>query len=258
MIRFWKKDIINKLILVTSLLLVAGILAIGYLAFNMPAGKSVQGGIAEYFPQYSTPTQNLEDVPTLVSSDIMPSATATFPPVQNQPTAQHVLPSFTVKPAIEIEEPPPSTATQAPPLPAEQDCIPAYPQQTGKVLEIIDGNTSRVLIDGLVYVVRYIGLGVPSPTLQAEAAARANADLVYAKEVTLIADEADKDSSGRLLRYILVGDTFVNLELIQKGMAPVVESAGAASCDQTFKNAEQSAASSSGGRESVVSPTAEP
>jgi len=45
-------------------------------------------------------------------------------------------------------------------------------------------------------------------------AAPKKAELVYSKEGTLIADVSDKESDNRLLRYVLVGDTFVNARFI--------------------------------------------
>jgi len=50
-----------------------------------------------------------------------------------------------------------------------------------------------------------------------------NAELVYSKDGTLIADVSDKEPDNRLLRYVLVGDTFVNANLIQQGHASALD-----------------------------------
>ncbi len=50
-------------------------------------------------------------------------------------------------------------------------------------------------------------------------ATQANADLVEGKTVWLVRDVSDTDHYGRLLRYIYVGDTFVNAELVRGGWA---------------------------------------
>jgi peptide/nickel transport system permease protein len=121
-------------------------------------------------------------------------------------------------------------------------CPPGNPSQMGKVVEIIDGNTIKVLIDGYVYVVRYIGIDVPeaSETGGTEATYK-NAELVYRKEITLIPDQTDKDARGRLLRYVFVGDTFVNYELVAQGFARAVDQAPNSSCAEYFQGAQQQA-----------------
>lgn len=225
MIRFWKKDIINKMIVITLLLLIASITALIYLLFNMPQGKSLRGAVIEYLPN---------QVMLLVPSTGTPASDATdiaLPTATFFPTMTPIPVTFTDEPTAT------ATVTATFTLPVGKDCIPDHPSQAGKVLEILDGNTVRVLIDGLVYTVRYIGVGVSTDADQAIAAGRANTELVYAKDVILTADETDKDPSGRLLRYVLVGDLFVNLELIQSGLAPATESPGASACDQIFNNA---------------------
>lgn len=91
-----------------------------------------------------------------------------------------------------------------------------------KVVKIIDGD-SIVLSDGSE--VRYIGIDTPEIQLNdcyATEAAKANSDLVLGKEVTIIGDTSDKDKYGRLLRYIYVGDQFVNDYLVKNGFAKVM------------------------------------
>ena len=66
-----------------------------------------------------------------------------------------------------------------------------------------------------------------------------NADLVYQKVVTLIPDQTDKDSRGRLLRYVLVGDTFVNYELVAQGFARAVDTPPNSACAEFFQSAGQ-------------------
>jgi len=91
---------------------------------------------------------------------------------------------------------------------------------------VIDGDTIEVLIDGESYTVRYIGIdtpevGDPRPDIQdvAEEATLVNRDLVEGKIVKLEKDVSETDRYGRLLRYVYVGDTFVNAELVAGGYA---------------------------------------
>ena len=94
---------------------------------------------------------------------------------------------------------------------------------------VIDGDTIEVLIDGERYIVRYIGIDTleiiddPRPGGQAlaEEATQANMALVQGQAVTLEKDASETDRYGRLLRYVYVGDTFVNAELVEQGWALV-------------------------------------
>ena len=85
------------------------------------------------------------------------------------------------------------------------------------VTEVIDGDT--IVIEG-GYNVRYIGIDAPeSGELYYLQAKQINEDLVAGKKVRLESDISDKDSYGRLLRYVYVGDTFVNAEVVRQGCA---------------------------------------
>ena len=73
---------------------------------------------------------------------------------------------------------------------------------------------------------RYIGIDTPEihPQMEhygAEAAAK-NRELVEGKVVLLESDQTDRDRYDRLLRYVYVGDVFVNAELVRLGYARAV------------------------------------
>ncbi len=96
--------------------------------------------------------------------------------------------------------------------------------ETAQVVQIVDGDTIDVLMDGTEYRVRYVGVNTPErdQTCYGEATA-ANTALVSGQSVRMLRDESDTDQYGRLLRYIFVGDRFVNAELIANGWAEAVE-----------------------------------
>ena len=91
---------------------------------------------------------------------------------------------------------------------------------TARVIEVIDGDT--IVIEGN-YRVRYIGIDTPEVHPQVEAfgleAWQANRELVEGKIVRLEKDVSEVDKYGRLLRYVYVGDVFVNAELVRIGLA---------------------------------------
>jgi len=91
------------------------------------------------------------------------------------------------------------------------------------VIEIVDGDTIKVLLDGTRYSVRYIGMDTPErgESFFAESTA-ANRQLVEGQQVILVKDVSETDRYNRLLRYIYLPDgTFVNAELVKQGYAVV-------------------------------------
>jgi micrococcal nuclease len=92
-----------------------------------------------------------------------------------------------------------------------------------KITRVIDGDT--IEIEGGERV-RYIGIDTPEtvdPRKPVQCfgveASNKNKELVEGKMVRLEKDITDRDKYNRLLRYVYVGDTFINLELIKQGFA---------------------------------------
>lgn len=95
--------------------------------------------------------------------------------------------------------------------------------ETGRVVDVIDGDTIDVMLDGEEVRVRYVGVNTPERDEPCYAdAVAANRALVEGKTVTLVKDTSDTDRFDRLLRYIYVGDTFVNRDLVIQGYAEAV------------------------------------
>jgi endonuclease YncB( thermonuclease family) len=95
--------------------------------------------------------------------------------------------------------------------------------EQGRVVQVIDGDTIDVELEGETYRVRYVGVNTPErdETCYAEAV-KANRRLVQGKTVTLVMDTSETDRYDRLLRYIYVSNTFVNRELVVQGYAESV------------------------------------
>jgi len=94
------------------------------------------------------------------------------------------------------------------------------------VTRVIDGDTIEVDIIGMKFKVRYIGIDTPElhdKRLEfralAQEATELNRELVEGKTVRLEKNVSGTDSFGRLLRYVYVGDIFVNAELVRQGLA---------------------------------------
>lgn len=95
-----------------------------------------------------------------------------------------------------------------------------------QVTRVVDGDTIEVSIGGTLYRVRYIGIDTPETVAPdrpvgcyGPEASAANKALVEGQTVTLERDVSDVDQYGRLLRYVYVGSTFVNAELVRQGYA---------------------------------------
>jgi micrococcal nuclease len=94
-------------------------------------------------------------------------------------------------------------------------------EESATVLEVVDGDTLRVrLDDGRVESVRLIGIDAPErgDALSAQAAT-ALAQLVAGRRISMTRDVSERDRFDRLLRYVWVGDTLVNAELVRRGLA---------------------------------------
>lgn len=95
--------------------------------------------------------------------------------------------------------------------------------ETGRVINVIDGDTIVVDIGGRAETIRYVGINTPERDEPCYwDATRANEALVDGRTVRLVRDVTNRDRYDRLLRYVYVGDTLVGRELIAQGYAEVV------------------------------------
>lgn len=98
---------------------------------------------------------------------------------------------------------------------------PPKAQDTFKVTRVIDGDTVELENGSKV---RYIGIDTPETVdprkpvqCFGKEASRFNKQLVEGKVVRLEKDVSETDKYSRLLRYVYVGDTFVNDYLVRQG-----------------------------------------
>ncbi|RMG98094.1 MAG: thermonuclease [Deltaproteobacteria bacterium] len=139
-------------------------------------------------------------------------------------------------------------------LPActDEPCGPAR----GVVDRVIDGDTV-VLADG--HRVRYLLVDTPEISGMAECfgpeAAEANRSLVEGREVDLEYDEVCRDDYDRLLAYVSIDGREINLTLVERGYACVLEIPpnGADRAD-IYRAAEQAAKDAGAGLWGVCSP----
>ena len=192
------------------------------------------------------PTMDSNAIQTAIAQTIFAQATLSTPTNTLLPT--DILPT-TDTPALTETATPLSVSTNTQ-IPLGASCIPNNPSQTGKVVDVVDGDTIKVLLDqdGQTYTVRYIGMDTPESTTQIEyfgaEAASKNVQLVSGKNVALIKDVSETDRYGRLLRYVIVDDLFINYELVAQGYANTASYPPDIACIPTFQEAEQNARNS--------------
>ncbi len=107
--------------------------------------------------------------------------------------------------------------------------ITSYPEEFHKVVDIVDGDTIKVEINGEIKTIRLIGIDTPEtvdPRKEVQCfgveASNKTKEILSNKFVRLEADstQENEDRYGRLLRYVFLqnGINF-NLQLIQEGYA---------------------------------------
>lgn len=137
----------------------------------------------------------------------------------------------------------------SPSIMADFVCLPQNTERViAKVIRVVDGDTIDIEYNGKQYSVRYIGIDTPETGLGSkpreyfsQEATQRNAELVKDQSVTLIKDISNTDQYGRLLRYVLVDDVFVNHALINEGFAHAVTFPPDIACADLFYAAQEAA-----------------
>ena len=228
-----------------STLVIGGAILIGSLCIGCSIAFSVITTLSRPQIPTSTPFLSPTVTPTL---SLTPSTTHT-PTVTFTPS---ITPTFT------ITFTPTTTFTPTATLSTTvETCVPRTTQRdVGTVMAVIDGDTIDVEINGQEFRIRYIGIDTPEKgETFAMQATSANQALVNGKKVLLVKDVSETDEYGRLLRYVFVGDIFVNHELVKQGYALAATFPPDVSCSELFANAQNQAQSESVG---LWRPTPEP
>ena len=266
---FWKKDFINKLIIIHTSLLIIGVTALVVFLFRMPEGKTFGGFLGNLFP---TPTAEPKVLMTQAAEQAilkMYYATASVPPtITTQPLVElfasetptpegfTVLPTDTPVPpptafvlptaTVLVAQVQPTTVATATGAPATGsvvglDCLPKTPPQTGRVLDVLEGDLIKVLIGEYAYIVKYIGVEAPVDPAFGLQSTNTNGSLTFGRDILLYKDSVDTDASGQFLRYVVVNGKMPALDLLEQGLLTSYDPAPNSACYALLKQAEQKA-----------------
>lgn len=148
---------------------------------------------------------------------------------------------------VAVESPTPSVeAIAEQPSPEVEGTATTAPASEGiLVTKVVDGDT--IQLEGGT-TIRYIGIDTPETVhpsqpvgcFGTEASAK-NKELVEGKRVRLEKDVSETDKYGRSLRYVYIGDTFVNDYLVRQGFANSSSYPPDVKYQDQFRQAEQEA-----------------
>jgi endonuclease YncB( thermonuclease family) len=158
-----------------------------------------------------------------------------------RPTPDAFDPSTTSTTVLGVE----MVATSTPPtLPPEEERVVA------SVVSVTDGDTVEVLIDGIAFDVRLLGINAPeSDECWGPESTEALATMIEGNDLVLVTGEDDTDQFGRLLRYVYVDDPS-NPILVNSLMVKLGNAGGLSSGHEfarRFKSLEASAFQSGAG-----------
>ena len=152
------------------------------------------------------------------------------------------------------ESPPPPTATPTAALASAP--APRQPPagQAARVVQVIDGDTLDVVVEGVEHTVRLLGIDAPElddtggQAALAEQAREALVALAGDGAVILIADVEPLDDTGRLLRHVMRADVVLSVELARQGWVRSCEYAPSALFRDAIAEAQQVARAAARGR----------
>lgn len=168
------------------------------------------------------------------------AAVLLFSPHASVPAAPPALPETPTAQAFLTEKTTPPAAA-----PGETN-LPACAQQSGGiqqgvVVRLVDSSTIEVKVNDAPLLVSYAGLSVPTEGPLSEQALQQARAVIEGQPVVLVRDPLGVDTSNHLARYVFSNGHFLNMELLQRGLARVDPGVHALSCASSFRQAEQQA-----------------
>ena len=127
-------------------------------------------------------------------------------------------------PAVDEDPVSPSTTTIPATTAAPTTTTEVLRPEMAMVASITGGDTFRVVLaDGSSATVLLIGIDAPDSYPHSTDSTDFLTEMLEGQEVYLIPDVSDRDTDNRLLRYVYVGEDFINEAMVESGFAVAVE-----------------------------------
>jgi endonuclease YncB( thermonuclease family) len=115
--------------------------------------------------------------------------------------------------------------------------------QVASVIEALDANKLSVSIDGQLSTVIYLGIDTHDLNEELREQARSANQALVGQTVALVKDVSDVDGAGNLLRYVFTDKVFINMHMIEEGLAIPIDTPPDEGCAQDFLEAQAKARS---------------
>jgi endonuclease YncB( thermonuclease family) len=170
------------------------------------------------------------------------TAPPTLLPTQNTPADSLSQPLEEASPTSEIQPVESETSTEPFLIIEETTCIPNNTDyQVATVVDALDTDTLTVQTDGETYTVKFLGIDTHLSVDKVNEGVFSANEILIGKPVALVTDGFNADREGALLRYVFTEDTFINLALIERGLAVVSDTPPVEACEEVFKEAQEKA-----------------
>lgn len=109
----------------------------------------------------------------------------------------------------------------------------------GTITRIIDESAVEIRLDGENMQVAFAGIRVLPGHSENNPAVQKISELTAGMDILLVKDATEQDPSGRLVRYLFAGNTFINYELVRAGLAQLLPDSPDRACLSLFEQAEE-------------------
>lgn len=201
----------------------------GFLVFSIALPITILSFLGFYF---GSDGQTLASILDMVYQ-VLPTQTESVPlstPQQNEPVNSFILPELTpvIITTTELEMEP--TVDPLANIPTSYCVSAESPREVAQVITVTDSETLHVELNGHLATIRYIGIDTPDLDQPFGVEAFDINRSLEGQFVVLVKDKTDVDEDGRLLRYVFLGDYFINYQLLEWGLSEVINPGPNSAC----------------------------
>jgi endonuclease YncB( thermonuclease family) len=94
-----------------------------------------------------------------------------------------------------------------------------YEQEQAILIRVVDGDTIHALVNGEDWTIRLLGINSPEKKMPHANSAPNYLNPFINKTIILVRDKEDTDKYKRKLRYLFIGNTNIDIEILREGYA---------------------------------------